>query len=150
MSEAIEVGSQMRTVGARPPRLAPASSPVAPRDSTQSAQNVVALPAEINLTFYQGDDFFLDLTVTDPTDAPVDCTNATPLSQIRPTPDDPQVLANITVTVDATTTNLLHLQVASVDSSLLPLNSVWDIQLSTPSITTIAAGTVTCIPQVTQ
>jgi hypothetical protein len=144
-----ETTSQVRLRGARPPRLSVASA-VQPRDSTQPVQEVVVLPAEINLTFYQGDDFFLDMTVTDPLNNPINCTNAQPTSQIRPAPEDPNVLANITVTVDATTTNLLHLHVASADSTYLPLNSAWDIQLSSPSITTIAAGTVTCNPQVTQ
>jgi hypothetical protein len=149
MTEAV---GQVRTQGARPARLTPvpSSGEIGVQDSTQPVQEVVVLPAEINLTFYQGDDFFLDLTVTDPTDAPVDCTNASPMSQIRSAPDSQVIFAEISVTVDATTTNLLHLQVAAGDSALLPLNSVWDIQLSTPSITTIAAGTVTCIQQVTQ
>jgi hypothetical protein len=145
-----EMTAQVRTRGARPPRLsaAPAVPPV--QFVSAPVQEVVVLPTPINLTFYQGDDFYLDLTVTDPNNNPINCTNAQPTSQIRPAPDDPNVLANILVTVDATTTNLLHLHVAAADSSLLPQNAAWDIQLSSPSITTIAAGTVTCNPQVTQ
>jgi hypothetical protein len=145
-----EMMAQVRTRGTRPPRLsaAPAAPPV--QFASAPVQEVVVLPTPINLTFYQGDDFYLDLTVTDPNNNPVDCTNAAPMSQIRPAPDDPNTLAVLTVTVDATTHNLLHLHVAAADSAYLPQHAAWDIQLSSPSITTIAAGTVTCNPQVTQ
>jgi hypothetical protein len=145
-----EMMPQVRLRGARPPRLAAAPAVPPVQFASAPVQEVVVLPTPINLTFYQGDDFYLDLTVTDPNNNPVDCTNAQPISQIRPAPDDPNTLANLTVTVDATTHNLLHLHVAAADSAMLPLNSAWDIQLSSPSITTIAAGTVTCNPQVTQ
>jgi hypothetical protein len=149
MSEA-EV-SQVRMRGARPPRLAPvATSEVHPLDYTQPVQTVTVLPAEINLHIYQGDDFFLDLTVTDQNNNPLDVTNSSVMSQIRSSFNSPNLLANIGIIIDGTTVGLIHMHLAAQDSDNLPLACVWDIQLSSPAVQTIAAGTVTVTPQVTQ
>jgi hypothetical protein len=104
----------------------------------------------INLTIYQGDDFWLDMLVTDQNNAAVDCSQSAPMSQIRPAPDDPNIIANLDVEVDATTHNLLHLHLLSSDSNQLPVLAAWDVQLSVPSITTLAYGTVTVVLQVTE
>jgi hypothetical protein len=146
-----EVIGQVRTKGERPARLAPVPSSEAQlRDYTQPIQTVTVLPAEINLNIYQGDDFFLDLTVTDQNNNPLDVTNSSVMSQIRASFNSPNLLANIGIIIDGTTTGLIHMHLAATDSNNLPQNCVWDIQLSSPSIQTIAAGTVTVTPQVTQ
>jgi hypothetical protein len=147
-----EASGQVRTQGARPPRLASISSEYAPgvAPRVQAEQDVTVLPAVINLSIYQGDDFFLDMLVTDANNNPVNLSQALPMSQIRPAPDDDMILANLDVEVDATTTNLLHLHLFAADSAQLPATAAWDIQLSVPSITTIAYGTVTVTLQVTQ
>jgi hypothetical protein len=139
---------QTRTRGARPERL----SAVPYVDVVQpiAAQTITVLPTTINLNIYQGDDFFLDVTVMDANNNPVVCTNSQPLSQIRLSPNDLTILANLAITVDATTTNLLHLHLLAADSNLLPLVTAWDLQLSSPNVLTIAAGVVNCTPQVTE
>lgn len=144
MSEA--EGGQVRSRGARPARLSPVPEQVQP---FAGVQEVVVLPTTINLTFYEGDDFYLDMTVTDST-GPIDLTNSQPMSQIRITPDDDNILASFDIVIDGTTQGLLHLHLNALDSNGLPAHCAWDIQLSNPAITTIAAGTVTVKPQVTQ
>jgi hypothetical protein len=140
--------TQVRTRGARPPRLAPV--PSADEVAAYAATQVVTvLPAEVDLNIYQGDDFYLDVAVTDAASNPINVTNMAPMSQIRATPDGPAILASFNITVDATTTNLIHLHLASVDSNGLPPTCAWDLQLSQPDVTTIAAGSVTVTLQVT-
>jgi hypothetical protein len=152
MNEAVEerVTSQVRTVGARPPRLAPASDAPSGRVIPQPEQDITVLPAVINLYIYQGDDFYLDMLVTDQNGAAVDCSQSSPMSQVRLFPDDPDILANLSVVVDSTTINLLHLHLLAADSSLLPASAAWDIQLTVPNVTTLAYGSVTVTMQVTQ
>ena len=140
---------QVRTQGGLPPRLSPPPS-VAAQGSTQAPQTVIALPAVVNLQIYEGDDLYIDMQVNDSTGAAINLTGTAPMSQIRPAPNDPNILANITVLIDGTVTGLLHLHLNASDSNDLPASCAWDIQLSSPSITTIAAGTVTVTPQVTQ
>jgi hypothetical protein len=114
-----------------------------------ATQIVTVLPAEVDLNIYQGDDFYLDVAVTDSASNPIDVTNMAPMSQIRTTPDGPAILASFNITVDATNKNIMHLHLAATDSNNLPPACAWDLQLSQPSVTTIAAGTVTVTLQVT-
>src|SRR5262245_6289481 len=75
------------------------------------------MPANVNLSVYQGDDFFLTVTVDDSV-TPIDLTLYTPKSQIRPTPGDANLLATFDVTVlDATH---LQLHLTSAESTKLP------------------------------
>jgi hypothetical protein len=148
MSEVEERTGQVRTQGARPPRLAavPSAEEVAAYAATQV---VTVLPSEVDLNIYQGDDFYLDVAVTDSDSNPINLTNTAPMSQIRTTPDGPAILASFNITIDTTTTNLMHLHLAAADSNNLPAECAWDLQLSAPSVTTIAAGSVTVTLQVT-
>jgi len=111
-------------------------------------QTITVLPQEIDLVIYEGDDFFMDMIVTDANSQPVDVTNAQPMSQIRDAPDG-NLLASLVITVDTTQTNLMHIQLQAADSNGLPANCAWDIQLSSPTIVTLARGTVQVHPQVT-
>lgn len=146
--------SQIRTRGARPARLAADPEvrllPTSVFAASGPVQTVTVLPATVNLEIYEGDDFYLDVYVTDMANNPVDVTNLAPMSQIRITTADTSILASIGIIVDATITNLIHLHLAAQDSNNLPANCVWDIQLSTPNVTTLASGTVKVTPQVTQ
>jgi hypothetical protein len=156
MNEAVraEGASQVRTVGARPPRLSPLARVPEIQPRAVAEQDVVVLPAVVNLSIYEGDDFWMDIVITDTNNNPVDLTGTFPTSQIRPAPDDETILANFDVSVDVpsggTTVNLIHLHLNADDSNLLPASAAWDVQLTTPNITTIAGGTVTVTPQVTQ
>jgi hypothetical protein len=149
-----EAAKQTRTVGGRPPRLVPVDDSLKASQyavtSYAASQVVTVLPTEIDLNIYQGDDFYLDMVVTDQNSNPIDLTNAQPQSQIRAAPGGAAVLAEIDITLDGTQNNLLHLHLQSSDSSILPPQCAWDLQLSSPSVTTIAAGAVTVRPQVTQ
>jgi hypothetical protein len=147
---------QVRAVGARPGRLPSVEVKPSPSGVTVTAasvQNVTVLPMTVNLFIYQGDDFYLDLLVNDSAGNPIDITNMQPLSQIRAVPNGPLVFAELLTTVDATETNLLHLQLQAADSAglpALPATCAWDVQLSSPDIVTLAFGTVNVTPQVTQ
>ena|SRR5215469_15607158 len=153
-----EPARQVRAVGVKPARLATVPKdeevpPVAaPRDVTisGSVQTVTVRPQTVNLEIYEGDDFFIDIYVVDQNQNPVDCTNMSALSQIRATPDGPAILASFNIQVDATTTNILHLHLAALDSNGLPPTCAWDIQFSTPNVVTIAAGSVSVQLQVTE
>jgi hypothetical protein len=149
MNEAT-VTSQVRTQGARPERLAPVANLPGVQPRATAEQDVIVLPAVVNLSIYEGDDFWMDITIKDSTGAAVDVSQALPMSQIRPAPDDDTILANLGVTVDGTTVGLIHLHLLSSDSTLLPSSAAWDIQLTVPWIVTIAGGSVTVTPQVTQ
>jgi hypothetical protein len=145
-----EAAKQTRTVGGRPPRLVPVDDDTLRAIQYAATQVVTVLPLTVNLNIYQGDDFYLDVLVTDADSNPINVTNMSPMSQIRTVPDGPSILASFTCTVDATTTNLIHLHLAATDSNSLPANCVWDLQLSQPDVTTVAAGTVNVTLQVTQ
>lgn len=144
--------TQMKTRGGRPPRLVPVTEQMPEVDPRYSSviQTLTVLPATINLVIYQGDDFFFDMQVVDQNSNLIDLTNSQPMSQIRLTPDGPTVLASFVVTIDTGVLGLLHFHLPALQSNLLPLTSAWDVQLSNPNITTLAAGSVTCEPQVTQ
>lgn len=145
-----EAAKQTRTVGGRPARLTPVPDEAEVVPMAGSAQVITVLPTEVDLNIYQGDDFYLDMTVVDINSQPVNVTNMQPTSQIRNTPDGPAILATLSCTVDATTTNLIHIHLASSDSTNLPPTCAWDIQLGSPSVITLAAGAVNVTPQVTQ
>jgi hypothetical protein len=102
------------------------------------------LPIVVNLGLYQGDDFFLDLTVTDSSNNPINLSSYTPEAQIRGSPGA-MVMAAFTATVDATTTNLIHLHLPHLQSMLLQRNAVWDCQItdSVGTVTTLVSGKVT-------
>ena len=122
-----------------------------PRPEEQAAPpppaTITAQPATINLVIYQGDDFYLDLTVTDAVGAAADLTGATASAQVRLTAGaiDPPA-ATFTATI---TTNVIHLHLPTTESTKLHSSAVWDCQIATPDITTLAAGTVTVTAQVT-
>lgn len=106
------------------------------------------MPANVNLSVYQGDDFFLTVTVDDSV-TPIDLTLYTPKSQIRPTPGDANLLATFDVTVlDATH---LQLHLTSAESTKLPTVAAWDVQITDAAglVTTLAYGQVVTMGQVT-
>jgi len=111
---------------------------------------ITAQPAFIDLLIYQGDDFFLDVQVNYPDGTPVDATAMSPMSQIRATPADENILASFTITLDTTTAGLMHLQLAHADATVLPQTCVWDFQLTLPNVTTLIAGNVTATREVTR
>lgn len=114
--------------------------------------NVGSLPANVSLTLYQGDDFFLDVTVTDPvTGDPIDLADYEPRSQIRPSPSSDEVLAEFATEVDG---NIIGLHLPAVESAKLALTkAAWDVQIvdaATAVVITLAYGSVLITREVTR
>lgn len=117
------------------------------------ATTVTALPVQVDLVLYRGDDFYLDIAVTDSSNAALPMTGKTPAAQIKAADTDPAPLASFTCTVDTTTTNIIHLHLANADSALLPDAAVWDCQITDDSsndILTLVSGAITTSGDVTR
>jgi hypothetical protein len=111
------------------------------------AVEIVTLPLAVNLTIYQGDDFFLYLTVTDTLGNPINMDGWTAAAQIRAAPTT-QVIAAFT---GSTTANQVALQLPHLEAMKLPRKAVWDCQVTDLAgvVTTLVAGKVTATPEVT-
>jgi len=111
-------------------------------------RTISALPAAIDLSLYAGDDFFLDVTVTDVDGNPTDLTGAVVASQIRTKATDTEILAEFGATVEG---NVIHLHLTHTDATGLPGSAVWDCQTDTDGVvSTLVAGNVTTRPEVTR
>lgn len=119
-----------------------------PRGLGATGVTVGTLPAIINLNIYQGDDFFLDLTIGSTPD--IDLTNYTPKAEIRQNPGANLVLATFDATIVDSTTIGLHLPAAQ--SILLTSNCHWDVQITDPAglVTTVGRGDVNVTLEVTK
>lgn len=118
----------------------------------QAAGPISALPLSQDLALYAGDDFYLDLTVTNPDSTNADLTGATPKSEIRVTAADTTAIATFIATVDAVNKNVIHLHLSHTSSAGLPAAAVWDCQITDAggNITTLVAGKVTVTAEVTR
>ncbi len=127
-------------------------APPAPFDADVLASTSVVgtLPMQVDLILYRGDDFFLDIAVTDADGAPVDLTGYTATSQLRATADtvDPP-MGSFTCT---TSTNVVHLHLPAANAKGLAHTAVWDVQIADAGgvITTLAYGAATIQPDVTR
>lgn len=109
---------------------------------------IESLPAKQDIALYQGDDFYLDITVKNQDGTPANIAAATPKAQIRTVPEDPTILASFVATI---TTNVIHLHLLAAASALLiPGPAYWDIQIAMPDVTTLMAGKVTIHAEVTR
>lgn len=112
--------------------------------------HVVALPVPVNLSLYQGDDFFLDLVVNNPDGTPAALGGVTPTATIKSGPP-----SSVTATFAATVAgNLIHLHLpASESAKLTAPAATWDCQIASTDvpahITTLVAGKVSVAAQVT-
>ena len=125
-----------------------AATPTAAADTT--TPTVSGLPTPVNLALYQGDDFYMDLTVDNPDGTPADLTGAVASALIRSAPGaaDPP-MATITATVDVAL-SVVHLHLPHTEAANLAAGgAAWDCQIATPDVTTLAAGRVTVTAQVT-
>jgi hypothetical protein len=100
---------------------------------------VVAGPAEVDLWLYQGDDFALTLTVTNPDGSAANLTGATFLAQVRDINGVLLATFNPTVAANVVTLALPHAVTAG-----LPAAGLWDCQMtgSSGSVQTLAGGAV--------
>jgi hypothetical protein len=114
------------------------------------AQVIGQPPANVDLLVYQGDDFFLDVTVVDvATGHPYPLDGYTAASQIRATPPSAEVLADLVPVIDG---NVIHLHLVSGESARLVTRCAWDVQITNPDgfITTLVYGLVSVTAEVTR
>jgi len=124
------------------PRLGPAVQ------TANNPQILTSLPIYVDVMTYEGDDLFIDIAVNNPDGSPTDLSQATVTAQVRTSPNATTILANFEVVVAA---NDIHLQLPSAQAQLLQLETVWDCQMSIAGVvTTLAAGTIYCTPDVTR
>jgi len=110
--------------------------------------NLLALPATVNLTLYQGDDFTFRLAVYDAARQPADLDGATVRAQIRETAASEQVAGEFQPTIAA---SIINLHLTSAISAGLPARCVWDCEITIEGrVTTIAAGTIDQIAEVSR
>ena len=112
-----------------------------------AASKIDATPGQLNLTLYQGDDFWMNIGVTDPNNNPVNLTGCTPKASVEA--QDGSWSALFVSTVSGSTVSL-HLSHA-VAATLVPGSAVWDVQVTDTNgyVTTLMAGAVTVVPEVT-
>jgi hypothetical protein len=118
--------------------------------NTLGAIEVVTGPQTVNLTVYQGDDFFLYLTVTDLNNNPVPMVGWTAAAQVRAAPGTP-VVATFTASIDVTVTNRVNLRLPHLEAVKLPRKARWDCQVIDPNgvVTTLVAGSVEGTQEIT-
>src|SRR6059036_3254727 len=87
---------------------------------------IVALPTVIDLELYAGDDFYLDLTVTNPDGTAADLTTAVASAQIRAAANAADPMATFAATI---TGNVIHLHLTAAAAASL-VSGVWDCQIA--------------------
>jgi hypothetical protein len=114
-----------------------------------SARLVGQSPMRVDLSIYQGDDFFLNVEVDD-TVSSIDLTGYTPKAEIRAVAGGPTVIATFDAVILSPTTVGLHLP--NDQSDLLTAAAAWDVQITSPTgvVTTLAYGSVIVMKQVTR
>ena len=111
---------------------------------------LTAIPAEVDLQLYAGDDFTFTITVNNPDGTATDLTGFTAMAQVRAAASlSSPVLASFTPSIAG---NVITLHLPSTGSTGLPPTCVYDAQMTDTNsvVTTLVAGTVTVAPQVTQ
>jgi hypothetical protein len=102
-------------------------------------QSIDALPLTVNLSLYAGDDFYLDLTVTNPDGTEADLEGMAARAQIRRKAGDDDALAAFDVDLEG---NVIRLHLTSSASQGLSGKGVWDCQLTDGTVATLTAGRV--------
>jgi hypothetical protein len=113
------------------------------------ATTIQAIPAQVNLDLYQGDDFTMTLTVTNPDGSEADLTDAIIAAQVRKTPPDETVIARFT---PAHSVNVITLWLPGAESAKLGATQAWDCDMTDAGgrITTLVYGTLTAKSEVTR
>ena len=115
----------------------------------QAAQQTAgALPTQVDLILYSGDDFFLDVTVSNPDNSPADLTGAVILAQIRTNEASPTPLAAFASTVAS---NVIHLHLPGASTETSTGVAMWDLQMTKGgAVTTLVRGSVSITADVTR
>lgn len=113
------------------------------------ATTIIAIPAEVNLELYQGDDFTMTLTVTNPDGSAADLTDAIIAAQVRKTPPDEAIIARFT---PAHSDNIITLWLPGAESARLGATQAWDCDMTDAGgrVTTLVYGTLTAKSEVTR
>jgi hypothetical protein len=141
--------SAVSIAGRKPYQREPELAEVEPL-VTGGPVTLIAVPAEVDLELYAGDDFTFTITVNNPDGTAANLTGFTAMAQIRAAASlSSPVLASFTPSIAG---NVISLHLPSTGSTGLPPTCVYDAQMTDPSsvVTTLVAGTVTVAPQVTQ
>lgn len=128
-------------------RAVPPANGVTPSAAGPVTVTVTALPVSVSLSLYAGDDFWLDLTVTNPDGGAADLSGMVATSQIRSAAgaaDPPMCVFDATISG-----NVVQLHLPAVESAKLVGPAVWDCEIVGAATTTIAAGKVAVTAQVT-
>ena len=140
---AVSMGIPMRA-GPRARLVAPGARDTAP----PAPATITQLPATVNLVIYQGDDFYLDLTVTDASGGAADLTGFTATAEVRSAPGATTgpPMSTFTCTIAA---NIIHLHLPASEAANLNNPASWDCQIEATDVITLVAGKVTVTLQVT-
>jgi len=113
-----------------------------------ATQAVGTLPLAVDLVLYRGDDFYLDVAVTDDAGQPFTLAGYTPAAQVRQTTDAAEIVATFVATVS---TNVVHLHLTAAVAVGLT-DGVWDVQVTSAAgeVTTLAFGAVRVTHDVTR
>jgi len=91
----------------------------------------LSLPADYNMTIYQGDSFsrtFQVIRQATTGEEPIDFTEYTPLAQIRLRPEDEETIAEFQVTYVDSEIGLVNLFIGDEDTRNLPRVCFYDFQ----------------------
>jgi hypothetical protein len=123
-----------------------------PTAATGAATRIAALPVEVDLALYKGDDFDMTVTVTDPDGAPSDLGGCQLLAQIRSSPQSDPPVGEFSASLDPADSSIIHLALPHSASVLLPPKAVYDCQVTDPGgrVSTLVAGTITTVPEVSR
>jgi hypothetical protein len=110
---------------------------------------LVSQPDRVDLRLYQGDDFAMTLTVTNPDGSNYDLTGCTIAAQIRATPGANQVLATFTVSYSG---NVITLQLPHAQAVLVAGQAAYDCQITDSNgfVTTLIYGDLVMAAEVTR
>jgi len=120
---------------------------ISPQMPPPAPVGISAIPKTVDLTIYQGDDTYIDVTVTNADGTPADLSTAVPSATIATS--NGVLMATFNCSIN---NNVITCHLSSTDSQNLPLVPtvlVWDCQIATPAVTTLVQGTVSVMPQVT-
>ena len=91
----------------------------------------MAIPANYNITIYQGDTFTSDFQLLQEIggeEQPVDLTEFTPLAQVRLRPEDEEVIAEFDVSLTDSSQGKFRLFIDNDQTRFLPRVSFYDVQ----------------------
>ena len=110
---------------------------------------ITALPLSVTLVVYAGDDFYVDVEVTNPDDSPMDLSDCTATAQIRISAEDNTIAGTFDCSIVG---NVITLHLSHDDSATIGDKNVWDCQIvnGAGDVTTLVAGTISTTPEVTR